>query len=70
MSQDKDKLILGWLNRQPAGSALANAFPNASQEELLSLERRGLIMRIPSRDPNGMHGYVIAPEGRDLQTGD
>jgi hypothetical protein len=70
MSQDKDILILSWLSRQPSGSALANAFSIGSQEELLSLERRGLILRIPSGKSGGVHGYVIGPEGKELQKGD
>lgn len=70
MSQDRDILILGWLKRQPSGAALANAFPSATESELLSLEQRGLILRIPSAEPGGVHGYVIAPQGTAFQSGD
>jgi hypothetical protein len=70
MCQDRDKLILGWLNQQPARSAKADTFPIGTQEELSSLERRGFIVRIPTSTSGGMHGYVITPEGKHFQDGD
>ena len=70
MGQDRDVLILAWLARRPSGAALADEITSASADELDSLESRGLIARIPSREPGGKHGFVITPEGTILQSGD
>lgn len=70
MGHDRDVMILAWLNRQPSGFSMANAFPNASDADLSSLERRGLVKRVPGRTAGDPHGYVITPEGKSYQSGD
>jgi DNA-binding HxlR family transcriptional regulator len=70
MGHDWDVMILAWLNRQPAGFSLANAFSNASEAQLSGLARRGLIKRVPGREAGDPHGYVITPEGKNYQNGD
>ena len=70
MGQDRDILILGWLNRQPGGTAPANQIHLGSSGDLSSLEQRGLVDRIPSDKPGGVDWYVITPEGKAFQTGD
>jgi hypothetical protein len=70
MSYDLDKMILAWLDKQPAGAALAKEIPIGSEEDYQSLESRGLILRVPSKEPGGDHGYVINEQGRAFQAGD
>ena len=71
MGLDRDIIILAWLNRQPAGFALAEDIKFiATPADLQSLADRGLILRVPSREPDGEGGYVLTPEGRDHQEGD
>ncbi len=69
MGVDRDILILGWLNRQPAGYALAKDIPLAGDDDLRSLEQRGLICRVPGKEPE-RERFVITPEGKHFQEGD
>jgi hypothetical protein len=70
MGQDGDIMFLSWLSRQPAGFASVDEMPKAPKVDLASLERRGLISLVESREPGGRNGYVITPAGRKFQEGD
>jgi hypothetical protein len=73
MGLDRDVTILAWLNRRPSGFARASELVAESPAELAdldSLERRGLISRVPPRGPDDALGFVITPAGKAFQQGD
>lgn len=70
MGQDRDILILSWLNRQDAGFAMSKDIPLATVEDLERLENRGFICRVPSDDALGPVGFAITPTGKKFQEGD
>jgi hypothetical protein len=70
MGPDTDIMLLAWLNRQPAGFAYADVIPGGARETLNSLQARGLISLVPSKQPEGRDGYVITPAGKKFQEGD
>jgi DNA-binding HxlR family transcriptional regulator len=69
---DRDMMILAWVNRCPSGFARASDLVAqvAEASDLQSLERRGLISRVPPSEPDGEHGFVITPAGQAFQQGD
>jgi hypothetical protein len=70
MGQAGDLMFLAWLNRQPAGFAYVDEMPDALKVDLSSLERKGLISFVTSKEPSGHDGYMITPAGRKFQEGD
>ena len=69
MGFDSQKMALAWLNRQPAGYAIAKDMP-CSSDDLRQMKVNGWISLIPSKEPEGDSGYVITPAGKHIQEGD
>ena len=69
MGHDADVMFLARLKRQQSGFAYADEIEGVPSVDLASLERRGMISRMDSKEAGGRHVYVLTSTGREYQEG-